>query len=112
MSDFTPEAPVEAEATGDLAPAETDVDWESRYRAEVEDRKRDRERYRPVADVFRNLHPEDARAILDMANAYANGDSETAAKWMIDNARTLAGDRFETFISPAQQAATSVQLGA
>lgn len=109
MSDFTPDASVDTDATGEVAPAETNVDWEGRYRAEVEDRKRERERYRPIAQTFGNLHPEDARAIQDFVRAYANGDTETATRWMIDNARTLAGDRFDTFISPQQEQAITQQ---
>lgn len=109
MSDFTPDVSVDAETTGEVAPAEENVDWRARYQSEVEDRKKERERYRPIAQTFGNLHPDDARAIQDFVRAYANGDTETATRWMIDNARTLAGDRFESFVSPAQQAAITEQ---
>lgn len=109
MTDFTPEAQVDAAPTGDVAPAETAVDWKAKYDAEVQDRVKERERYKPIAQSFGNLHPDDARAIQDFVKAYATGDTETATRWMIDNARTLAGDRFQEFVSPAQQAAITQQ---
>lgn len=108
MSDFTPDAPVDSEATGDAAPAEN-VDWKAVYENEKQERIKERERYKPIAQTFQNLHPEDARAIQDFVRAYANGDTETATRWMIDNARTLAGDRFDTFLSPQQEAAITQQ---
>jgi chorismate mutase len=92
------------------APAEpADVDYKARWEAEVQDRQRERERYKPVAQAFQNLHPDDARAIQDFVRAYASGDTETATRWMIDNARTLAGDKFDTYVSPAQEAAIAQQ---
>lgn len=108
MSDFAPNAPVDTDA-GEAAPAETNVDWESKYRAEVQDRIKERERYKPIAQAFGNLHPDDATAIQDFVRAYASGDTETAVRWMVDNGRALAGDRFEQYISPAQQAAVTQQ---
>lgn len=104
MTDFAPEAAVdavEAEGAGE-SPAST-VDWEQRYRAEVQDRIKERERYKPIAQTFNNMHPDDAKAIQDFLSAYSSGDMETATRWMVDNARTLAGDRFNDYISPAAQ---------
>ena len=105
MTDFAPEASVDAvEAEGAAeTPASTSVDWEQKYRAEVQDRIKERERYKPIAQTFGSMHPDDASAIQDFLSAYSSGDMETATRWMIDNARTLAGDRFNDYISPAQQ---------
>ena len=85
----TSEAPAEA-------PVETggDANWEERYRSEVQDRIRERERYKPIRQVFDNMHPDDAQAVQGFAQAWANGDQDTAINWMIENAKTLAGDRF------------------
>lgn len=85
----TSEAPAEA-------PVETggDTNWEERYRSEVQDRIRERERYKPIRQVFDNMHPDDAQAVQGFAQAWANGDQDTAINWMIENAKTLAGDRF------------------
>jgi hypothetical protein len=108
MSDTAPNAPVDAVA-GEAAPAETNVDWESKYRAEVQDRIKERERYKPIAQAFGNLHPDDATAIQDFVRAYASGDTDTAVRWMVDNGRALAGEKFDQFITPAQQAAVTQQ---
>jgi hypothetical protein len=106
MTDFAPEAAVDAAIADGAAesPASTgSVDWEQKYRAEVQDRIKERERYKPIAQTFGNMHPDDAKAIQDFISAYSSGDTETATRWMIDNARTLAGDRWTDYISPAQQ---------
>ncbi len=112
MTDFAPEAAVDAVEAEGLAtdPASTQsVDWEQRYRAEVQDRIKERERYKPIAQTFNNMHPDDAKAIQDFISAYASGDTETATRWMIDNAKTLAGERWNDYLSPAQQQAVTNQ---
>ena len=111
MSDTAPQGAVDAAPIGE-APAEsteTNVDWESKYRTEVADRIKERERYKPVAQAFQGLHPDDARAIQDFVRAYANGDTETATKWMIDNAKTLAGDKFSSYVTPQQESLITQQ---
>lgn len=106
MTDFAPEGTVDAaptsEAPAEALPAEN-VNWEEKYRAEVQDRIKERERYKPFQQTIGRLHPDDAKAINEFVSAFASGDTETATRWMVDNARTLAGDRFEQYISPAQQ---------
>lgn len=90
----------------DAAPAveETgDVNWEERYRSEVQDRIKERERYKPIRQVFDQMHPDDAAAVQGFAQAWASGDQETAIQWMIENARTLAGDRFNELVNSRGQ---------
>lgn len=70
------------------------VNWEERYRSEVQDRIKERERYKPIRQVFDKMHPDDAAAVQGFAQAWASGDQETAINWMIENAKTLAGERF------------------
>lgn len=82
----TPEASVETPSG--------DVNWEERYRSEVQDRIKERERYKPIRQVFDQMHPDDAAAVQGFASAWAAGDQDTAIQWMIENAKTLAGDRF------------------
>jgi hypothetical protein len=82
-----PEAGVEEAPVGD-------VNWEERYRSEVQDRIRERERYKPIRQVFDQMHPDDAAAVQGFAQAWASGDQDTAIQWMIENAKTLAGDKF------------------
>ena len=92
-----------AEIAPTEAPAETgDVNWEERYRAEVQDRIRERERYKPIKQVFDRMHPDDAQAVQQFAQAWAQGDQESAIRWMVDNARTLAGDNFSQYVAGQQ----------
>lgn len=113
MTKFAPEGAVDAAPTGE-APAETlpetNVNWEEKYRAEVADRIKEREKYKPFQQSIGRLHPDDARAINEFVSAFASGDTDTATKWMVDNARTLAGDRFDQFITPAQQNAINTAV--
>jgi len=92
-SEIAAEAPVEAA---------TDVDWEERYRAEVQDRIRERERYKPIKQVFDRMHPDDANAVQQFAQAWAAGDQDAAIHWLVDNAKTLAGDNFQQYIAGQQ----------
>lgn len=105
MTDFAPEGVVDAAPTGE-APAETlpdqPVNWEEKYRAEVQDRIKERERYKPFQQSIGRLHPDDARAINEFVSAFASGDTDTATRWMVDNARTLAGDKWDSLVTPAQ----------
>lgn len=92
-----------AEIAPTEAPVETgDVNWEERYRAEVQDRIRERERYKPIKQVFDRMHPDDAQAVQQFAQAWAQGDQESAIRWMVDNARTLAGDNFSQYVAGQQ----------
>ncbi len=78
----------------DTASVESNQDWENKYKSEVQDRIKERERYKPMRQIFDNIDPSDAEAIQGFAQAWARGDQETAINWMIDNAKTLAGDSF------------------
>lgn len=109
MTDFNPEGVVDSAPVEGSEASSTDVNWEDKYRSEVADRVKERERYKPIAQTFAKMHPDDARAVQEFANAFASGDTDTAVRWMVDNARTLAGERFDTFISPQAQAAIGQQ---
>ena len=82
------------EAPEQAAESTENVNWEERYRSEVQDRIKERERYKPIRQVFDQMHPDDAAAVQGFAQAWASGDQEAAIQWMIENAKTLAGDRF------------------
>ena len=109
MTDFAPEVAVDSALSEGTENTDTNVNWEDKYRAEVADRVRERERYKPIAQVFNNLHPDDSKAITEFVSAFAQGDTETATRWMIDNAKALAGDRFNDYVSPQAQAAITHQ---
>ena len=83
-----------SETEAPIAEAEKDQDWDNKYKSEVQDRIKERERYKPMRQIFDNIDPSDAEAIQGFAQAWARGDQETAINWMIDNAKTLAGDSF------------------
>lgn len=90
-TDYVDQAPEETPAAD--IPA-GDSNWEERYRNEVQDRIKERERYKPIRQTFDQMHPDDAAAVQGFAQAWASGDQDTAINWMIENAKTLAGDRF------------------
>jgi len=79
-TNFTDYVTQPAEAAAE-APVEAGVDgnWEERYRSEVQDRIRERERYKPIRQVFDNMHPDDAAAVQGFAQAWAAGDEDTAS---------------------------------
>jgi hypothetical protein len=109
MTDFNPEIAVDTAPAEDIDTSAGDINWETKYRSEVADRVKERERYKPIAQTFAKMHPDDARAVQEFANAFAAGDTDTAVRWMVDNAKTLAGERFDSFISPQAQAAIGQQ---
>lgn len=109
MTDFNPEIAVDTAPAEDIDTFAGDINWETKYRSEVADRVKERERYKPIAQTFAKMHPDDARAVQEFANAFAAGDTDTAVRWMVDNAKTLAGERFDTFISPQAQAVIGQQ---
>ncbi len=110
-TNFTDYVTQPAEAAAE-APVEAGVDgnWEERYRSEVQDRIRERERYKPIRQVFDNMHPDDAAAVQGFAQAWAAGDEDTAIQWMIENAKTLAGDRFYEIAGVNSQGQTQQQV--
>lgn len=101
--DFLNDIPAEPETSAET----NESNWEERYKTEVQDRIKERERYKPIRQTFDKMHPDDAQAVAQFANAWAAGDQETAIKWMVDNAKTLAGDRFDSYLSGGEQAVVS-----
>lgn len=108
MTDFNSDATVETE-TAEEAPQGAETNWEEKYRTEVTERVRERERYKPLVQTLGSLHPDDTQAIQEFLGAFAAGDTETATRWMIDNAKTLAGDRFNEYLSPQVQSTITHQ---
>jgi hypothetical protein len=88
----------------------TNVNWEEKYRSEVQDRIKERDRYKPIRQVFDRMHPDDAAAVQGFANAWASGDQDTAVQWMIENAKTLAGDKFYEIAGVNSQGQTQQQV--
>lgn len=96
--------------SGITAEDTTNVNWEEKYRSEVQDRIKERERYKPIRQVFDKMHPDDAAAVQGFANAWANGDQDAAIQWMIENAKTLAGDKFYDIAGVNSQGQTQQEV--
>jgi hypothetical protein len=103
FTDYVESAEAPIEDTGNL-------NWEEKYRSEVQDRIKERERYKPIRQVFDRMHPDDAAAVQGFANAWASGDQDTAVQWMIENAKTLAGDKFYEIAGVNSQGQTQQQV--
>lgn len=101
---------VESTETASIPEDTTNVNWEEKYRSEVQDRIKERERYKPIRQVFDRMHPDDAAAVQGFANAWASGDQDTAVQWMIENAKTLAGDKFYDIAGVNSQGQTQQQV--
>lgn len=61
--------------------------------------KKYRERFSPFEQTFSGLHPDDAQALLSFAQTFASGNVDDAVRWMLGNAKGLAGDRWNDFYS-------------
>lgn len=96
--------------TTEVVEAEQNQDWENKYKSEVQDRIKERERYKPIRQIFDNIDPSDAEAIQGFAQAWARGDQETAINWMIENAKTLAGDNFYELAGVNSQGQTFLDI--
>lgn len=77
-------------------------------RGEFERLQRESQAHREAADALRreygglaNLHPDDRRAAVDALSRFAAGDTDAAVTWMVDNARALAGTRFDEIVGRA-----------
>jgi hypothetical protein len=102
----TPEpAPAPAPAPAPTAP-EGFVPKEV-YDREVEDRKRERNLYKPYATVFAPLAPEQREAILGMAEMVGLNDTEGIIDWSLSTAENVSGKTHAELIA-ARQAATPV----
>ena len=71
------------------------VDWQAKYQAEVQDRIRERERYKPVSQTFSRLDQGTAQAIMSLAEAAAEGDMDYIATWAEETHRNLTGSETE-----------------
>lgn len=101
MTDIDPNVPA-----APVAPPEPTgpVDWEARYKAEVQDRIKEREKYKPFAQTVDALDPNSKQAILDLAAAAAAGDTDAVAEWSAATYKNLTGSEIAAKIAAQQQA--------
>lgn len=85
MTDFANEAP-QVDTGGDAG-----KDYESLYRAEVQARIAERERYKPFAQAVGALDAGSCDAIIALAQAAAEGDVDAIADWTASTYRNLRG---------------------
>lgn len=106
MTDIAPDAaptePTVAEA----------IDYESKYRQEVEHRERERRLYRPVAKVIEGLADADRDAIVTLADAVRAGDTDAVVNWALQSAEAVSGKSVADLIADRQKAsAAPVDIG-
>jgi hypothetical protein len=87
-------------------PAGQDTDWQARYQAEVQDRIKERERYKPFATSLSRLDDTNRAAILDLVDAAANGDDDAIAQWTEATYTNLRGASLAAQIAARQAGGT------
>lgn len=105
--DGTSAPPAVSAAPPATEPAQQQVDWEAKYRAEVEDRIKERERYKPFAQSLGALDDQTRAAILDLTEAVAVQDFDRVTAWTEGTYRNLTGGDLATAIAQRQQAGTA-----
>lgn len=113
-------APGAAGADGAAAPGAESDQWPEPARQRIDALKQEnqgyRQRWEPFERSFGSLNPQDAEAIMGFAHLLGT-DPNQALQWMITNARTIAGDRWEELtktekreaVADATQAAQQAQ---
>jgi hypothetical protein len=84
------------------AAPEAPKDYEALYRQQVQEAIKDREKYKPFAQVLDALAPEQRQAMLDLAHAAANGDTDAIAEWSAATYRNLTGSEVAARIAAQQ----------
>lgn len=69
-----------------------------------EEHKKFRQKFSPYAQTFGSLHEQDAQVLLGIAQQLAAGNTEAVARFFFDNGQALAGDKWNEWITPAEQA--------
>jgi hypothetical protein len=97
--------------TGTPPPA-TDTVSRAEFERLQNENKTYRERFQPFERAMGSLDPADRQNFLGFIQSYAAGDMDTASQWLINSARSVAGDRFEELVrggATQAQAANIVQ---
>jgi len=66
-----------------------------------------KERFRPYEQTFGGLHPDDAAAFVEAARQLQSGNTEAVARFFFDASKGLAGDVWNEWITPAEEAEVS-----
>lgn len=86
------------------APTEptTPQDYEAMYRAEVQERIRERNLYKPVQQRLNNIDEASKAAILDLMDRVAAGDQEAILEWTISQTENLSGKDMAALVAERQ----------
>jgi hypothetical protein len=86
-------------------------DYQALYAQEVQGRIAERERYKPFARTLDRLDPQQQQAMLALAEAAANGDTDAIAEWSKATYQNLTGAEIAAQVAAAQTGATAAPLG-
>ena len=86
-------------------------DYQALYQQEVQERIKERERYKPFAQTIGRLDPQQQAAMLALADAAANGDTDAIAEWSASTYRNLTGSEIAAQVAAAQTGTPAPALG-
>lgn len=101
---MAPEPPAAPAAPATPAAADAPKDYEALYRQAVAEQVAERERYKPFAQSYGALDQGSQQAILALAQAAAEGDTDAIAAWAEGTYKNLTGSEIAAKIAAAQQA--------
>lgn len=115
MSNTEPTTPTVAEtiaagqavapAVAPQQPGESVVDWQARHAAEVADRVRERNLYKPATRLLEGLTADQQRALIDLAERVRDGDSEAILDWSEQTIAAVGGGASAADVIAARQQA-------
>lgn len=88
---------IQTESTGDAG-----KDYETLYKQEVQERIRERNLYRPVQQILRDLDENTVQAIQNLADLARNGDTSGIVDWSLATAQNLSGGDLASVIAARQ----------
>ena len=112
MSNIEPPIPDPPAAPAAPGAPEAPKDYQALYQQEVQERIREREKYKPFAQTLGRLDPQQAQAMLALAEAAANGDTDAIAEWSASTYRNLTGAEIAAQVAAAQTAPAAGQPAA
>lgn len=93
-------------------PGESRGDFEARYNAEVADRIKERNLYKPATRLLADLTPDQQAAIMDLAERVRNGDTEGILDWNEQTIASVGGGTSAADVIAARQQARRAAEGA
>jgi hypothetical protein len=104
MTDTAPIEPTPEPAPAELPPTD-DAGWEARYRAEVADRIKERNLYKPAQKMLNDLDEDSRAELIRLAEMARQGDREGIIDWSLQTAEAASGKDVAALIAERQRAA-------